>query len=128
MGELSAAPTTPTSNTSAACVGAARRRVLLRWGFALEGVTLVSNVVGVGVLLVAVLCTRSVALAGFGLDSVIEIVASIVVIWELSVTGGARQTRSLRHWHRRRRRRSVLGPGQAVWGSVVGFGHAGGDE
>jgi hypothetical protein len=39
---------------------------------------------------------RSVALAGFGLDSLIEIGASTVVIWELSGTGEARQRRALR--------------------------------
>jgi hypothetical protein len=36
------------------------------------------------------------ALAGFGLDSLIEIGASIVVIWELSGTGEQRQRRGLR--------------------------------
>jgi divalent metal cation (Fe/Co/Zn/Cd) transporter len=37
-----------------------------------------------------------VALAGFGLDSLIEVGASTVVIWELSGTGGDRQRRALR--------------------------------
>jgi divalent metal cation (Fe/Co/Zn/Cd) transporter len=37
-----------------------------------------------------------VALAGFGLDSLIEIGASTVVIWELSGTGEERQRRGLR--------------------------------
>jgi hypothetical protein len=37
-----------------------------------------------------------VALAGFGLDSLIEIGASTVVIWELSGTGAERQRRGLR--------------------------------
>ncbi len=36
------------------------------------------------------------ALAGFGLDSLIEIGASTVVIWELSGTGEQRQRRVLR--------------------------------
>jgi hypothetical protein len=39
---------------------------------------------------------RSVALAGFGLDSLIEIGASVVVLWELSSTGEQRQRRALR--------------------------------
>jgi divalent metal cation (Fe/Co/Zn/Cd) transporter len=39
---------------------------------------------------------RSVALAGFGLDSLIEIGASTVVIWELSGSGEERQRRGLR--------------------------------
>jgi divalent metal cation (Fe/Co/Zn/Cd) transporter len=37
-----------------------------------------------------------VALAGFGLDSLIEIGASMVVIWELSGSGEDRQRRGLR--------------------------------
>ena len=69
---------------------------LLRRGFALEFVTLGWNVVGVVVLAIAAVAARSVALAGFGLDSLIEIGASTVVIWELSGTGQARQRRALR--------------------------------
>lgn len=34
-------------------------------------------------VLVAAVAARSVALAGFGLDSLIEIVASLVVVWQL---------------------------------------------
>ena len=48
------------------------------------------------VLVLAALAARSVALAGFGLDSLIEIGASTVVIWELSGTGERRQTIALR--------------------------------
>ena len=71
-------------------------RGLLRRGFALEFVTLGWNVVGVAVLAAAAIAARSVALAGFGLDSLIEIGASTVVIWELSGTGQVRQRRALR--------------------------------
>jgi hypothetical protein len=39
---------------------------------------------------------QSVALAGFGLDSLIEIGASTVVLWELSGIGEARQKKALR--------------------------------
>ena len=60
------------------------RATLLRRGFLLEYTTLGWNVVGVVVLGVAASAARSVALAGFGLDSLIEIGASTVVIWELS--------------------------------------------
>ena len=59
------------------------RTTLLRRGFALEYATLAWNVAGVVVLALAALAARSVALAGFGLDSLIEIGASTVVIWEL---------------------------------------------
>ncbi|MBO0745106.1 MAG: cation transporter, partial [Candidatus Dormibacteraeota bacterium] len=60
------------------------RRRLLRRGFALEYTTLGWNVVGIAVLAVSALAARSVAAAGFGLDSLIEIGASTVVICELS--------------------------------------------
>jgi divalent metal cation (Fe/Co/Zn/Cd) transporter len=74
----------------------AARAALLRRGFALESVTLGWNVIGVAVLAVAAIAARSVALAGFGLDSLIEIGASTVVIWELSGAGQARQRRAMR--------------------------------
>jgi hypothetical protein len=70
------------------------RQVLLRRGFALEWVTLGWNVAGIIVLAIAVVAARSVALAGFGLDS--QIGASTVVIWELSGSGEERQRRGLR--------------------------------
>ena len=70
--------------------------VLLRRGFALEYATLGWNVVGIVILAIAAISARSVALAGFGLDSLIEIGASTVVIWELSGTGEDRQRRALR--------------------------------
>lgn len=72
------------------------RDVLLRRGFALEYVTLAWNVAGIVVLAIAAVAARSVALAGFGLDSMIEIGASTVVVWELSGTGAERQRRGLR--------------------------------
>jgi divalent metal cation (Fe/Co/Zn/Cd) transporter len=72
------------------------RQALLRRGFALEYVTLAWNVIGIVVLAIAAISARSVALAGFGLDSLIEIGASTVVIWELSATGEQRQRRGLR--------------------------------
>jgi divalent metal cation (Fe/Co/Zn/Cd) transporter len=72
------------------------RSALLRRGFALEYVTLAWNVAGIVVLAIAAVSARSVALAGFGLDSLIEIGASTVVIWELSGAGEERQRRGLR--------------------------------
>jgi divalent metal cation (Fe/Co/Zn/Cd) transporter len=72
------------------------RRSLIRRGFALEWMTLGWNVAGIIVLAFAAVTARSVALAGFGLDSLIEIGASTVVIWELSGTGEERQRKGLR--------------------------------
>jgi len=73
-----------------------RRPVLIRRGYILESLTLAWNVAGLVVLAIAAITARSVALAGFGLDSLIEIGASTVVIWELSGTGEERQRRGLR--------------------------------
>jgi divalent metal cation (Fe/Co/Zn/Cd) transporter len=69
---------------------------LRRTGFVLEGITLGWNVVGIVVLAITAIAARSVALAGFGLDSFIEIGASTVVLWELSGTGEQRQRTALR--------------------------------
>lgn len=69
---------------------------LLRRGFALEYATLGWNVIGIVVLAITAVAARSVALAGFGLDSLIEIGASVVVVWELSGAGEQRQRRALR--------------------------------
>ena len=62
----------------------------------LEWFTLGWNVVGVAVLAVLALRASSVALVGFGLDSLIEIGASTVVLWELRGSDEKRQRRALR--------------------------------
>ena len=69
---------------------------LLARGRRLELATLGWNVVGVAVLAVAAVAARSIALAGFGLDSLIEIGASTVVLWELADGDRTRQRRALR--------------------------------
>ena len=56
---------------------------LLKRGFLLEYLTLSWNVIGVVLVVLAAYAARSVALAGFGLDSLIEIFASVVVVWQL---------------------------------------------
>jgi divalent metal cation (Fe/Co/Zn/Cd) transporter len=66
---------------------------LLRSGRLLEGVTLAWNVVGVVVLASVAVQARSVALAGFGLDSLVEIGASAVVLWQLADSGKAQRER-----------------------------------
>lgn len=57
--------------------------LLIRRGLRLEYATLGWNVVAVGVVVYAAIAARSVALAGFALDSGIEIFASLVVVWQL---------------------------------------------
>jgi len=58
--------------------------------------TLGWNVVGLVVLAFATLQSRSVALAGFGLDSLIEIGASTVVLWELADVAQSRREHAMR--------------------------------
>lgn len=60
-----------------------RIRILTQRGLALEYATLAWNIVGCWIVLAAAYTARSVALAGFGIDSVIEIFASVVVVWQL---------------------------------------------
>lgn len=72
------------------------RQHLLQRGRRLELATLGWNVVGVVVLAYAAIEARSVALAGFGLDSVIEIGASTVVLWELADVAQTRQRSAMR--------------------------------
>lgn len=69
---------------------------LLRRGIRLEVATLAWNVVGVCVLAWTAIAAQSVALGGFGIDSLIEIGASLVVIWELRGLPEERQQRALR--------------------------------
>jgi divalent metal cation (Fe/Co/Zn/Cd) transporter len=57
--------------------------VLTQRGLRLEYATLGWNIVEIAFLLYAAVVARSVALAGFALDSVIEIFASVVVVWQL---------------------------------------------
>jgi divalent metal cation (Fe/Co/Zn/Cd) transporter len=69
---------------------------LLQRGLWLEYVTLGWNVVGTAVVLVAAVQAGSAALAGFGLDSLIEIFASIVVVWQLKGVERGREALALK--------------------------------
>jgi len=71
------------------------REQLLARGRRLELVTLAWNVVGIVVLAFAAVTARSVALAGFGIDSLIEIGASTVVLWELTDVDADRQRHAM---------------------------------
>src|ERR1039457_881299 len=77
-------------------MGVHDRNQLLARGRLLELVTLGWNLVGIIVLAIAAVSARSVALAGFGLDSLIEIGASTVVLWELADGAEKRQLRAMR--------------------------------
>jgi len=70
---------------------------LRRRGLRLEYATLAWNVVGSVIVLAAAVAAHSVALAGFGLDSLIEILASLVVVWQLQdIDAVEREQRALR--------------------------------
>ena len=72
------------------------KAALLSRGLLLEYITLGWNVVGVAIVLAAARADGSVALAGFSLDSLIEIFASLVVVWELKNIAQRRQRHTLR--------------------------------
>jgi len=69
---------------------------LLRKGKILEYVTLGWNIIGVFVLVLATQTAHSVSLTAFGFDTLLEIGASAIVIWELNGTNGSRQKKGLR--------------------------------
>jgi divalent metal cation (Fe/Co/Zn/Cd) transporter len=75
---------------------AAGNASLLTRGLRLEYATLGWNVVGVVAVAIAALAARSVALAGFGLDSLVEIFASVVVVWQLKGINQGRERTALR--------------------------------
>jgi hypothetical protein len=56
------------------------RATLITRGLRLEYATLGWNAIGCVILLVAAYAARSVALGGFGIDSVIEIFASVIAL------------------------------------------------
>jgi divalent metal cation (Fe/Co/Zn/Cd) transporter len=73
-----------------------RREKLLARGLWLEYVTLGWNVVGSVVVIGSAVAAHSVALAGFGIDSLIEIFASVVVVWQLKGVDKDRERVALR--------------------------------
>jgi divalent metal cation (Fe/Co/Zn/Cd) transporter len=79
-------------------VPAAELARLRRRGFALEYATMAWMVAEAAVAITAGVLASSIVLIGFGLDSVIEFFAAIIVIWQLrgEVTGEQRETRAVR--------------------------------
>lgn len=81
---------------SDATVSARETSRLLQRGLYLEYITLAWNVVGTAVIIAAAIRAGSTALAGFGLDSLIEIFASMIVVWQLKGVDQRREGRALR--------------------------------
>jgi divalent metal cation (Fe/Co/Zn/Cd) transporter len=67
-----------------------------RRGVRLELLTIGWNTVEAGVAIVAGAAASSVALVGFGLDSVVEVSAAVVVLWQFLGIGEERERRALR--------------------------------
>ena len=65
------------------------RTALLRRGIVLEGVTVGYNALEGAIAIVAGLAAGSVALTGFGVDSVIEVSSGVLVWWRLRAELGA---------------------------------------
>jgi divalent metal cation (Fe/Co/Zn/Cd) transporter len=70
--------------------------LLLRRGKLLEYATLGWNIIGVIVLAMVAPVANSVALIAFGFDTLLEIGASTIVIWELNGASSKRQKPALR--------------------------------
>jgi divalent metal cation (Fe/Co/Zn/Cd) transporter len=90
------APAAQPGKPPAAPPTAQRAAFLRRRAFRLEYVTIAWNAVeGIGAIAAGVLA-GSVALVAFGLDSSVEVAASLVVVWELRGLDGGRERRALR--------------------------------
>lgn len=70
---------------------------LIQRGLWLEYATLGWNVVGSVIVIASAVAARSVALAGFGIDSLIEIFASVVVVWQLKGVDQGREAKAMRY-------------------------------
>jgi divalent metal cation (Fe/Co/Zn/Cd) transporter len=76
--------------------GTKDRVILLRRGLRLEYATLGWNVAGLGVLAAAAIQAETRQCRGTGLDSLIEIFASIVVVWQLKGSHKEREAPAMR--------------------------------
>jgi divalent metal cation (Fe/Co/Zn/Cd) transporter len=84
---LRAEPLTPAANELAR---------LRRRGFWLEYASMAWMTVEAAVAIAAGVAASSIALVGFGLDSVIEFFAATIVVWQLRGEGEERETRAVR--------------------------------
>jgi divalent metal cation (Fe/Co/Zn/Cd) transporter len=77
-------------------LSASQAASLVRRGLLLEYLTIAWSVLSAAVATVAGIAAGSTALLGFGLDSVIEVFAGAVVVWQLRGTTGGRDRPALR--------------------------------
>ena len=69
---------------------------LRRRAFALEYASIAWMVIEAGVSITAGVLASSLALVAFGLDSIIELLSAMIVIWQLRDTDETRETRAVR--------------------------------
>lgn len=88
----------PRHRSTAAAAAAARWR---RIALSLVVATMVYNLLEAGIAIVAGIAARSIALVGFGLDSVIELAAAGALLWRLSVEARGAEPESVERAERR---------------------------
>jgi divalent metal cation (Fe/Co/Zn/Cd) transporter len=72
------------------------RQALTRRGLRLEYATMAWMTVEAAVAIISGVIASSIALVGFGLDSVIEFAAAVIVVWQLRGGGEEREKRAVR--------------------------------
>ena len=75
----------PVLNTSSTSSSMPTRRDQIRLGIGIEMVTIAWMVIEATVALTTGMLTRSVSLEGFGIDSIIELIAGGILLWRLQV-------------------------------------------
>ena len=84
--------------------GVVARVELLRHGLKLEWVTVVWNIVEGIVSVLAAVAAGSVALLGFGIDSFVETMSGIILIWRLRAERGSRDPEEIERLDQRARK------------------------
>src|SRR6266568_7708060 len=75
----------PVLNTSSAPPPVPSRREQVRLGIGIEVVTIVWMVIEAAIALTTGFASRSVSLEGFGIESIIELIAGGILLWRLLV-------------------------------------------
>lgn len=75
----------PVLNTSSGLLPRPPRAGQLRLGIGIEAVTILWMLIEAGVALISGFATRSVSLEGFGIDSIIELIAGGILLWRLLI-------------------------------------------
>ncbi len=90
----------PVLNTSSLSSTVSRRKQV-RMGIGIEIITIVWMVIEATVALTVGVLSRSVSLEGFGIDSIIEVIAGGILLWRLLVEGRGGSEERVEHAERR---------------------------